>query len=122
MVPRTQTPVECARATEELLARDDPPDAVFALTERVAVNVGQTLGELRFAVPDEVRLLAGSDGERAAHAPVPISAIDLHPEEVGAAAVALLSGRIEGLDTERPRIVRATLTARESTTGRRDGR
>jgi DNA-binding LacI/PurR family transcriptional regulator len=128
-VERRQAPVEClidrgqtfpevTAAVSGLLAAGEPPDAIFALTEKIAVSVGQILGELGVAVPGHVRLLSGSDGERAAQAAIPISAIDLHAEEVGAAAVALLYERIEGLDTERPRIVRATLNARASTTGR----
>lgn len=119
LIDRTQGFSEIAAAIWELLSRAEPPDAIFALTEKVAVSVGQTLGERGVAVPGQIKLLAGSDGDRAAQASV--SAIDLHPEEVGAAAVALLYERIEGLDTERPRIVRATLNARASTTGRAAG-
>jgi DNA-binding LacI/PurR family transcriptional regulator len=118
LVERTQTYPEIAAAVRELLSEPDPPDAIFALTEKIAVIVGQILGERGVAVPGQIRLLSGSDGDRAAQAAIPISAIDLHAEEVGAAAVALLYERIEGLDTERPRIVRATLNARASTTGR----
>lgn len=117
-VPRTQTVGECAAALGELLGREPRPDAIFALTEKIAVSVVQRLGELDISVPRELRVLSGSDGDHAAQALPPITAIDLHPEEVGAAAVALLYERIEGLDTERPRIIRATLNARESTTGR----
>ena len=117
-VPRTQTVGECAEALRELLERQPRPDAIFALTEKIAVTVVQRLREVGISVPGEIRVLSGSDGDRAAQALPPISAIDLHPEEVGAAAVALLYERIEGLDTERPRIIRATLNARESTTGR----
>ena len=117
-VPRTQTVSECADGLRELLERQPRPDAIFALTEKIAVTVVQRLGELDISVPHDIRVLSGSDGDRAAQALPPISAIDLHPEEVGAAAVALLYERIEGLDTERPRIIRATLNARESTTGR----
>jgi DNA-binding LacI/PurR family transcriptional regulator len=118
LIERAQTFPEIAAAVRELLSAPEPPDAIFALTEKIAVSVGQILGELGAAVPGQIRLLSGSDGDRAAQAAIPISAIDLHPEEVGAAAVALLYERIEGLDTERPRIVRATLNARASTTGR----
>jgi DNA-binding LacI/PurR family transcriptional regulator len=118
LIDRGQTFPEVTAAVSGLLAAGEPPDAIFALTEKIAVSVGQILGELGVAVPGHVRLLSGSDGERAAQAAIPISAIDLHAEEVGAAAVALLYERIEGLDTERPRIVRATLNARASTTGR----
>jgi DNA-binding LacI/PurR family transcriptional regulator len=118
LIERGQTLPEIATAVRELLSEPEPPDAIFALTERVAVSVEQILGELGIAVPGQIRLLSGSDGDRAAQAAIPISAIDLHAEEVGAAAVALLYERIEGLDTERPRIVRATLNARASTTGR----
>ncbi len=117
-VPSTQTVSACAEALRELLQHTPRPDAIFALTEKIAVTVVQQLGELDISVPHDIRVLSGSDGDRAAQALPPISAIDLHPEEVGAAAVALLYERIEGLDTERPRIIRATLNARESTTGR----
>jgi DNA-binding LacI/PurR family transcriptional regulator len=118
LIDRAQRFPEITAAVRELLSAPEPPDAIFALTEKIAVSVGQILGELGVAVPGQIRLLSGSDGDRAAQAAIPISAIDLHAEEVGAAAVALLYERIEGLDTERPRIVRATLNARASTTGR----
>jgi DNA-binding LacI/PurR family transcriptional regulator len=118
LIERGQTFPEIAVAVRELLSEPEPPDAIFALTEKVAVSVERILGELGAAIPEQIRLLSGSDGDRAAQAAIPISAIDLHAEEVGAAAVSLLYERIEGLDTERPRIVRATLNARASTTGR----
>lgn len=117
VVPKAQTAGECAATLRELLARAPEADAIFALTEAIAVSVCQSLIEQGIPIPDDIRVLSGSDGDRAAQAMIPISAIDLHPEEVGAAAVALLYERIEGLDTERPRIVRATLNARASTTG-----
>lgn len=118
VVPKAQTAGDCAEALRGLLGRPPKLDAIFALTEAIAVSVCQTLIERGTAIPDDIRLLSGSDGDRATRSIIPISAIDLHPEEVGAAAVALLYERIERLDTERPRIVRATLNARESTTGR----
>jgi DNA-binding LacI/PurR family transcriptional regulator len=118
LIQRDQTFAEIAVVVRELLSGPEAPDAIFALTEKIAVSAGQVLGELGVTVPEQMRLLSGSDGERAAQAAIPISAIDLHAEEVGAAAVALLYERIEGLDTERPRIVRATLNARASTMGR----
>ena len=122
VVPKAQTTGECAETVHELLTRTPRPDAIFALTEAIAVSVCRTLIEHGTSIPGDIRLLSGSDGDRAAQSIIPISAIDLHPEEVGAAAVALLYERIERLDTERPRIVRATLNARESTTGRGPGR
>jgi DNA-binding LacI/PurR family transcriptional regulator len=118
LIDQAETFPEIEAAVRELLSGPEPPDAIFALTEKIAVSVGQILGAMGVAIPGQIRLLSGSDGDRAAQAAIPISAIDLHAEEVGAAAVALLYERIEGLDTERPRIVRATLNARASTTGR----
>jgi len=38
------------------------------LTEKIAVSVEQVLRELGVAVPGEIRLLSGSDGDRAAQA------------------------------------------------------
>ena len=117
-MPRPSPVARLPEALRELLEGKPRPDAIFALTEKIAVTVVQRLGELNISVPHDIRVLSGSDGDRAAQALPSISAIDLHPEEVGAAAVALLYERIEGLDTERPRVIRATLNARESTTGR----
>jgi len=118
LIEPAQTFPEIATVVRDLLAGPEPPDAIFALTEKIAVSVELVLVEMGLSVPRQIRLLSGSDGDRAAQAAIPISAIDLHAEEVGAAAVSLLYERIEGLDTERPRIVRATLNARASTTGR----
>jgi DNA-binding LacI/PurR family transcriptional regulator len=103
-----------AAAAAELLDRPDPADAIFAPPDRFAVGVLRAARERGIDVPGALRIAVGVDSSQARLADPPITAIDLHPDETGRAAVDMLLARIEGAAVAAPRIVSAELRVRVS--------
>lgn len=101
-------------AGREILAMPEPPDAVFAANDLVALGVLQALVLGGRAVPDDIALVGYDDIEFAASAGVPITSVRQPRDRMGAIAVDLLLAEIEG-ETERSRVVlRPELVQRES--------
>ncbi|MGN9847179.1 LacI family DNA-binding transcriptional regulator [Nonomuraea sp. H19] len=82
------------RATRELLAAlPEPPTAVFACSDPMAVGVCQALGERGLRVPDDVSVVGYDDSWAAANATPALTTVRQPWPELGAAALsALLSG------------------------------
>ncbi|MET1133358.1 MAG: LacI family DNA-binding transcriptional regulator [Aeromicrobium sp.] len=93
-------------AVRELLADGlGVPDALYCLTGRHASGALAELRSLGVDVPTQTQLIAGSDSEQCRSSQPPISAIDLEPALVAAAAVHQLMvrlGRVE--DSEAPEL------------------
>lgn len=104
-----------AAAAAELLDRDDPADAIFTPPDRFALGVLRAARERGLDVPGRLRIAVGVDSSQARLADPPITAIDLHPEQTGRAAVDMLLARIDGASVAAPRIVAADLRVRAST-------
>jgi DNA-binding LacI/PurR family transcriptional regulator len=85
-------------ATRALLALKQPPDALVAITEPLAVGALQALAERGVRVPDDVGLVSVSDSERLRSATAPVTALDLFPTEIGRRAVGLLAELLEDGD------------------------
>ena len=107
-----------AAAAGELLDRPDPADAIFTPPDRFALGVLRAARERGIDVPGRLRIAVGVDSSQARLADPPITAIDLHPQETGRAAVDMLLARIAGAAGSGPRIVRADLRPRASTAPR----
>ena len=91
------------------------PDALYCLTGRHARGAFEELQRLGVDIPARTQLVAGSDSEQCRSSQPPISAIDLEPERVAAAAVHHLMvklGREE--ETDSPE-VRSRLILRGTT-------
>lgn len=106
-------------AGREILAMPEPPDAVFAANDLVALGVLQAVGLLGgLRVPEDVALVGYDDIEFAASAGVPITSMRQPRERMGAIAVDLLLAEIDGT-AERSRIVLLPeLVVRESSAPR----
>lgn len=75
-------------AVRELLSGGvGPPDAIYCLTGRHARGALEELQRRGVDVPGTTQLVAGSDSDQCRSSHPPISAIDLEPEVVAAAAV-----------------------------------
>ena len=85
------------RAAISLLdAGGPPPDGVYVLTSNHALGVIATLAERGLRVPDDVRVVAGSDAESLRSADPAVSSIDLQPDELARRAVLALAARLDG--------------------------
>ncbi len=102
-------------ASGALLDRSDPPDAILALPDGSAVGALTAARERGIDVPGELMIAAGVDSRFVQLAEPAITAMDLMPAAVGAAAVDVLLQRIGDDATGVPRIVPAELRSRAST-------
>src|SRR5690606_15602717 len=101
-----------------LLDLPQPPDAVCAVLERYALSALAVAEERGIAVPEALRVAAASDSAAARNARLPVTVLDLHPDQVGRAAVDLLLRRVDGADGgPTHRLVAADLVVRASTVG-----
>jgi DNA-binding LacI/PurR family transcriptional regulator len=103
-------------ATQELLQRPDPPDAVYATLDRLALGTLLAARAHGVAVPDDL-LVAGCTDSAAARAASPaLTALVVHPDEVGRRAVGLLAALVDGQQPqERQVVVPARVVPRAST-------
>ncbi len=95
------TVLEGRRVGEELVARAERPDAVFAANDLVAVGLLQALvmsGALR--VPEDVALIGFDDIDFASATVVPLTSIRQPRHEIGATALRIL--REEAAEPELP--------------------
>jgi DNA-binding LacI/PurR family transcriptional regulator len=83
-------------AARSLLGLADPPDGYYCLTGPHAVGLLAQALDHGLRVPDDLRVLAGSDCEQARAASPAISSIDLEPEALARRATALLLARMRG--------------------------
>ncbi|MGI8519187.1 MAG: LacI family DNA-binding transcriptional regulator [Actinomycetota bacterium] len=113
-VARSEDPAFAA--AQDLLRQPQRPDAVYAEMESFALRALAAAQSLGLRVPEDVRIAAGSDSHAARTAVPPITALDLHPEELGRAAVEMLIGRIEGAQRDPVHVVIPTeVMVRDST-------
>jgi len=108
------------QAAHELLADFPDIDAVCVPVDAFAAGVIKALGELGRRVPDDVMVVTRYDGLRARNSKPPITAVNLHLEQVSALAVELLFEHICG-DTRRQVVAGPDpeLVIRESSAPRR---
>ncbi|WP_320668981.1 LacI family DNA-binding transcriptional regulator [Patulibacter defluvii] len=98
-----------------LLAARERPDAIVAMPDHYPAAIVQAARESGLDVPADLLVAAAMDGTAARTSDPPVTAIDLRPGDVGAAAVALLLRRIEGDQEAGPTILESTLRPRAST-------
>lgn len=111
------TVLEGRRVGEELVARSQRPDAVFAANDLVAVGLLQALvmsGELR--VPHDVALVGFDDIDFASATVVPLTSVRQPRHEIGATALRILREEAAEPDLPPRRIVfQPELVVRAST-------
>jgi len=93
------------RGMRELLALEDPPTAVFAVNNLVAVGAIEAVRAEGLEVPDDVALVCFDDIELASRL-YPFLTVAAQPAETfGTLGTQLLIERIEGRAPDRPRVV-----------------
>lgn len=85
-------PIQAEAATKDLLALAEPPDAIFALNNRISVGVLNALHNRQASLP----LLGFDDIELAHLLSIPITVIRHNPLDMGRQAAQLLFSRLNG--------------------------
>jgi DNA-binding LacI/PurR family transcriptional regulator len=103
-------------AASELLSREEPPDAIWATLDRLALGVLLAAQARGVGVPGELLVVGTTDSDAGRWASPALTALNLHPQELGRAAVAMLIDLVEGREPpQRQVLVETRLHARAST-------
>lgn len=105
-------------ATLSLLDSPEPPQAIYAALDRLAI--GALLGaEARsVTVPEQLLVAACSDSRAAQSARPPLTTLSLDPEQIGTVAIGMLIDLVEGREPDPPHVVvPTTIVERHSTLG-----
>lgn len=81
-------------AARSLLALSDPPTAIFAANDLMAIGVLRAAGELGRRVPADLAVVGFDDIELASYTTPPLTTVSQSAGEVGRAAVELLLARL----------------------------
>jgi DNA-binding LacI/PurR family transcriptional regulator len=116
---RPNAPEPAREATLELLRQPDPPTAILAMSDILALGALEAAAELGVSVPSELSVVGFDDSPAAAHAVPPLTTVAQPHEEKGRLAAHWLMEDIErgGSPRGRPRrtILPTELVVREST-------
>lgn len=104
-------------AVTSLMGIDEPPTAVFAVNDAVALGAIQAARDLRVPVPEQLSVVGFDDVDLAAHCVPPLTTVAQPMAALGEAAIQLLMRRFAGgTAAEGPRqvVLDCTLVVRES--------
>jgi len=117
-VPELAEPADLVAVADELLGLPEPPDGVYCLTSDHARVFVDRLVARGVRVPEDMRVVCGSDAESLRRTAPEITAVDLQPQALGRQAVAELLGQLEPeLVLEVPPPEHGALIVRASTGG-----
>lgn len=104
--------------TRELMALDNPPDAIFCANDMMALGCYEALRELGLDVPKDIAVIGFDDRDIAQYMHPPLSSLNLPLYEMGRTAAELLMDTAGGLITSPSRIkVECELIPRQSSWG-----
>jgi DNA-binding LacI/PurR family transcriptional regulator len=109
-----------ATGLRQLMALPEPPDAVFAYNDLIAIGALRAALELGVRVPDDLAVVGFDDIEEGRYSNPTLTTISPDKASIGSRAVACLIGRLDGSRLAAPEEVQVpfTLITRESTLGR----
>jgi LacI family transcriptional regulator len=100
----------------ELFDMEDPPTAIFAFNDNLAIGVLKAAAERGLRVPDDLSVVGFDDSEQAAFATPPLTTVRQPLAEMGRMAVSLLLRQLDQQRLEALRVELATkLIVRAST-------
>ena len=109
------------RGMRALLALDDPPDAVFAVNDPVAVGAFVHLKEHGARIPEDVALAGFSNNPITALLDPPLTTVDQYPFELGREAALMLLRHFDGSGESGAlelKTIKTRLIVRRSTAGK----
>lgn len=104
----------------ELLRLPEPPDAVFAYNDLIAIGAMRAITEAGLRIPEDIAVIGFDDVEEGRFSNPTLTTISPDKDQIGRLAVRALVARVEGKAVEPPRDVQPPfrLVTRESTLGR----
>jgi DNA-binding LacI/PurR family transcriptional regulator len=122
---RPNAPEPAREATMELLRAPEPPTAILAMSDTLAIGALQAAAELGVTVPTELSVVGFDDSPIAQHTTPPLTTVAQPQEEKGRLAAEWLIADIErgagARRRRRRRILPTELVLRESTAPPEDG-
>jgi LacI family transcriptional regulator len=109
---QTSLTIDAART---LLTLADPPTAVFAANDSSAIGVLEVASELGLRVPEDLSVVGFDDIPQAANATPPLTTVAQPLHRLGAQALNMLLGLLEGQDVAEHVQLPASLVVRAST-------
>lgn len=104
-------------AIDDVLRRSPAPDAVFGIYNESGTHLVDMARGLGLSVPGDLAVACFSDDPAYAHHEPSVTTVSLQPAEVGAAAVELLIGLLNGRrGLQRQRLLPAVMEVRDSST------
>lgn len=104
--------------TPEVMSKENPPDAFFAVNDDTAVGILYTVKRMGLRVPEDISICGFTNDERAVSCDPQLTTVEQRGQLVGEEAANILIGHVEGLipitKTEK-RIVRTRLVIRGTT-------
>jgi DNA-binding LacI/PurR family transcriptional regulator len=97
-----------------LLALAEPPSAIIAGNDLLALGVMRAVRAAGLTIPDDVAVTGFNDFEFSGYVDPPLTTVAIPAYDMGAAAAALLIDRVEGRETESRRTFPVALVHRES--------
>jgi DNA-binding LacI/PurR family transcriptional regulator len=106
-----------AKSMWQLLALDEPPDAIFCFNDLLALGAMRVIHEAGLKVPDDIAVVGFDNIEEGRFSVPSLTTISPDKERIGNLAVTFLLGRIDGTRTGPPERVEVPcqLIMREST-------
>lgn len=104
--------------TRDVLAREDRPDAFFAVNDDTAVGILYTAKRMKLRVPEDVSVCGFTNGDRAVSCDPMLTTVEQRGRVVGSEAADILISQVEGTlaaDKAEKRIVRTKLIIRGTT-------
>jgi LacI family transcriptional regulator len=103
-------------AAERLLSRDDPPTAIFAFNDNIAIGVLHAARRLGLSVPDDLSVVGFDDTAQATIVMPALTTVRQPLAELGRTGVSLLTRLLEGQRIDALRMELSTrLVVRETT-------
>lgn len=84
------------QAATNLLRGDNPPTALFAANDAIALGVLQAAAHESVSVPEQLSVIGFDDVDMAVHSTPPLTTVSQPMNEIGAAAVQILHRRLSG--------------------------
>ena len=115
MTTQSQKVKNVTKSIKTLLTMKNKPTAIFAINDKVAINVLKALHNLKVKVPEKMSIVGYDNIEAVSSLRVPLTTVNINTSEIGHIAAIALISKIDGERTENIRkLIEPELIIRKS--------